>query len=484
MGAGATEMPASPVTATTASWGQALGRPSSQPITATSQWASASVQPTMAPATTGRAGLVRRWFKSLGALGMSFVVSIVVFTIAIAFFFTSIGTVVIWIGLPMLVATMWFSRSYSMMKKRLALWQGAADWPETPIARRGGAFGWIWSNLRSGRRWRELTFAAFGSLADWLLALLPITVLLAGLTELLSPFTRIGSGVTCINGPCVQVEGLTGIWESLAFSGHMPRAWLGGFAHVLDFATGIGAIALALVLVPLAAWAQIGLTRLFLAPSRATIDAALHQSESAKLAGQQAEAANLGRIERDLHDGPQQRLLRNSMDLAALQRRLDAGDIAGAQVLLQETRQRNDETIAEIRNLSRGFAPPVLTDLGLVAAIDSLAGVSPIPVSVNAAMLDQRPPQAVERAFYFAISESLANAAKHSGAQSINIDIHQTSSRLTASISDNGRGGASILPGHGLAGLATRLEAVGGQLEIDSSAATGTTIRLTAPNMA
>jgi len=254
--------------------------------------------------------------------------------------------------------------------------------------------------------------------------------------------------------------------------------WTSSSLMTADFVSGVVALVIGILIQRPLAVAQIGLTRFFLAPSRQAVSLRLRAVEQAKTAGEQAESTNLSRIERDLHDGPQQSLIRTSMDLAALQRRLDAGDTSGASEILSEVRVRNDETLADIRALSRGFAPPVLTDKGLKEAVYSLAAASPIPVSVSVELAGPRLPEPIERAVYFAISESLANAIKHSGATLIEISVRQSGSGITAEIRDNGRGGAVLIPGHGLSGLHDRLASVGGLLGVVSTPERGTTIRV------
>jgi signal transduction histidine kinase len=187
-----------------------------------------------------------------------------------------------------------------------------------------------------------------------------------------------------------------------------------------------------------------------------------------------AEGHSLRRLERDIHDGPQQRLVRLQMDLAAADRRIDT-DPALAHSLVAEAMQQAREALEELRALSRGFAPPILLDRGLVAALDSAATRSPIPTHIeNELPSDAELPQEIERNAYFAASEALANAAKHSRATSVWIRVslrripEADDTWLDVAITDNGRGGAVVVPGHGLAGLDERLRGLGGVLEIDS----------------
>lgn len=189
-----------------------------------------------------------------------------------------------------------------------------------------------------------------------------------------------------------------------------------------------------------------------------------------------AEGHSLRRLERDIHDGPQQRLVRLQMDLAAAERQLDA-DPDAARALIEEARVGSQEALDELRALSRGFAPPILMDRGLVAALESLASRSALPVTVTSgldASVDL--PQEIERNAYFVASELVANAAKHSGASAVNVTVglrrvpEGDDWWLDIAVADDGQGGATSVAGHGLAGLEERLRGLGGTLELDSPA--------------
>ncbi|MDR2974292.1 MAG: sensor domain-containing protein [Propionibacteriaceae bacterium] len=428
-----------------------------------------------------RLPLGTRWKRALAVQGASFILSIIFFAITISFFFTGVGTAIIWIGLPILAATLLFAHTYGRLKKKFALWQGASNWDDLPPAPRGkGAWGWMWAALRSPERWRELAYATIGALFDFILAVVAVAVVGFGIGEIIGPFMPWSYSL---------LEGLTlgGIEISVAEAGASPgNGPLGPLlptmaARALDFLIGV----VTLVISPFVVWAcsaaQIGLTRLFLAPSRRAIANRLSKVEQAHQAATSAESSNLSRIERDLHDGPQQRLIRTGLDLATLERRLDSGDTEGARALLSEVRGRNDETIAEIRTLSRGFAPPILADHGLKQAIASLAATCPIPCSVSTDLSGSRPPEAIERAIYFSISESLTNAAKYSAASAVTITVNQNGYGIIAEVRDNGRGGAAVVAGHGLVGLADRLASVGGAVAIASPVGGGTSVRVEVP---
>jgi signal transduction histidine kinase len=205
----------------------------------------------------------------------------------------------------------------------------------------------------------------------------------------------------------------------------------------------------------------------------------LSASRSAAVA---AEGTALRRLERDIHDGPQQRLVRMQMDLAAADRQLD-GDPEHARRLIGEALAQSKEALDELRALSRGFAPPILLDRGLVAALESLADRGIAPTRVESTLpAGTQLPEEIERNAYFIAAEAVTNAAKHAEPTTVTIAlalrrIPETGrSWLDLSVSDDGLGGAGIQPGHGLANLRERVQGVGGTLEITSPAGGPTTI--------
>ena len=195
-------------------------------------------------------------------------------------------------------------------------------------------------------------------------------------------------------------------------------------------------------------------------------------------AGRRAESAALRRLERDLHDGPQQRLVRLNMDLARA-RRQAGSDPVRAQEILDEAMVQTRDTLAELRQLSRGIAPPVLVDRGLVAAVQEAAARSVVPVSVHAGI--PAVPDHVASAAYYVVAESLVNVNKHAGASFVAVTIDVSGGVLRLSVVDDGVGGADVSKGHGLVGLEERLRSVDGTLEIDSPAGGPTTIEAVIP---
>jgi signal transduction histidine kinase len=190
------------------------------------------------------------------------------------------------------------------------------------------------------------------------------------------------------------------------------------------------------------------------------------------------QAHELRRIERDLHDGAQARLVALTMQLGRAEARLS--DHPEAADLVREARGEAKEAIAELRDLARGIAPPVLADRGLPAAVEAVAARSAIRATVEAT-ISRRPPPVVETAAYFVAAESLTNAAKHAGEGArAHVSIRDGADRLTLEVSDDGRGGADPA-GSGLTGLRHRVEALDGVLTVTSAAGAGTVIRAELP---
>src|SRR5215211_4534723 len=197
-----------------------------------------------------------------------------------------------------------------------------------------------------------------------------------------------------------------------------------------------------------------------------------------RTAAGEAEVHTLRRLERDLHDGPQQRLVRLGMDLSAAQRRLD-DDPVQARSLLDEALQQSQDALAEIRTLSRGIAPPVLAEQGLPAAITALAARGTIPTSVEVA--DVPLSDAAQNAAYFVVAEALANMEKHSQAHAASVQVRRVGAVAVINITDDGVGGASPAKGHGLSGLMDRLAGVDGTLAISSPPGGPTSLTATIP---
>jgi signal transduction histidine kinase len=221
-----------------------------------------------------------------------------------------------------------------------------------------------------------------------------------------------------------------------------------------------------------AALMQAGLSRTLLT-GVAQMRSRITTLEGQRRAAVSAEATALRRLERDIHDGPQQRLVRLAIDLGRAQQQLDA-DPEAARRTIEEALAQTRDTLDELRSLSRGIAPPILVDRGLPSALAALAGRGVIPVDLaiepSLGTPDGRLEPAVESAAYFVVAETLTNVAKHSRATVCRITVTRDSRSLRVEVADDGEGGAHVSKGHGLAGLADRVHAAGGRLDVVSPA--------------
>jgi signal transduction histidine kinase len=184
------------------------------------------------------------------------------------------------------------------------------------------------------------------------------------------------------------------------------------------------------------------------------------------------------RLERDLHDGAQQRLVALSLGLGILETTLDADTAAKA--LLAKAREEIAVSLDELRDLARGLHPAVLSAHGLDVAIESLAARAPVPVRLTVAM-EGRVAEAVEVAAYYVVSESLTNIGKHAQATSATVEVARMDGHVVVEIVDDGNGGADTEGGTGLRGLADRVEAIGGRLRVWSPRGGGTRVRAELP---
>jgi signal transduction histidine kinase len=192
----------------------------------------------------------------------------------------------------------------------------------------------------------------------------------------------------------------------------------------------------------------------------------------------EAAQAERQRLERDLHDGAQQRLVALSLELGLLEQRF-AGD-PDAKAALDQTRREVTESLRELRELARGIHPAVVTGHGLAIALKTLAARAQVPVRLTVA-LDGRLPERQEVAVYYVVAESLTNVAKHARASSAAVEVRHADGRLVVEVVDDGVGGADTRGGSGLRGLADRVEALGGRLRVWSPAGGGTRVEAEIP---
>jgi signal transduction histidine kinase len=239
-------------------------------------------------------------------------------------------------------------------------------------------------------------------------------------------------------------------------------------------------VALGVVLLyPMSAWAaaRAAITQAVLGPRMET-DAQLTEVARSRARLVDAFEVERRRIERDLHDGAQQRLLALSMQLGLA--RLELPDSSPAAEPVARAHELAKEALAELRELIRGVHPKILADRGLHAALREVADRAPLPVNVEAA-LPRRLPGAVEACAYFVVVEALANVAKHSGATRARVVASAAGGRLTVQVRDDGCGGADPARGSGLSGLADRVAAAGGTVALASPVGGPTVVHVELP---
>ncbi|APS21984.1 sensor histidine kinase [Streptomyces parvus] len=260
-----------------------------------------------------------------------------------------------------------------------------------------------------------------------------------------------------------------------------------GFVPVDSQATAFAALALGIVLFHVGLWASRPLLRLHFSLAR-TVLAPTRDEELAQRVERLTEtrheavdtaAAELRRIERDLHDGAQARLVAMGMNLGTIEALIEK-DPAQAKKLLAMARESSAEALTELRDLVRGIHPPVLAERGLGDAVRALALRLPLASEV-AVELPGRAEAPVESAAYFAVSEALTNAVKHAAAERVYVDLHHAEGMLRISVTDDGQGGAAIGSGSGLSGIERRLGTFDGVLAVSSPAGGPTMVTMEIP---
>jgi signal transduction histidine kinase len=260
---------------------------------------------------------------------------------------------------------------------------------------------------------------------------------------------------------------------------------------LFDVGTGVGTLLAALSGVVgflfVSPWLTLGVTaldavlaRLLLGPSSAAAHAReMRNLEARRVAAVDSADAERRRIERNLHDGAQARLVGVAMDLGRAEQVFDH-DPERARQLLTGAHSETKAALAELRDLVRGFHPAVLEDRGLDAALSAIIARAPVPIDLRVDVAP-RPPAAVESAAYYVVVEALANVAKHSGATKASIAIARRGDRLAIDVTDNGNGGADVAKGTGLHGLDDRVRGLGGWMQVLSPTGGPTTVLVELP---
>ncbi|MFD8001109.1 sensor histidine kinase [Streptomyces mirabilis] len=368
-----------------------------------------------------RFALGRQTWKEIAHLLANLPVSIFGFVYVVTLASTGAGLAVTVIGLPLLAGGLRGGRLLGRMERARArkLLGVRIDEPSPMPVRGTGFFPWLWSSLRDSVAWRTVLY----------------------------DFIRLPWGIVTFT---VTLTSLFLLWPVLPF-----------------LARGLTNVDRAMV-------------RGLLSPSD-ELERRIAELESDRGVVVDTAAADLRRIERDLHDGAQARLVNLAMGLGLAKEKILEGQAdETVAAMVDEAHGEVKLALQELRDLARGIHPAVLTDRGLDAALSSVASRCTVPVKVTAD-LPTRPAAAIEGIAYFTVSELLQNVSKHSGARSASVDVWRTDERLLIQVQDDGRGGAALDGGTGMAGLAERLGAVDGLFVIDSPPGGPTTITAELP---
>lgn len=388
----------------------------------------------------------------LGSIGFPVLTIILIFVaLGAGLLVVVVGVLFLALAVLAMFAVAWFER------ERVAALYGAPVPPA--VLRDSHRTDWlrVWHRLlrivSDGAHWRAiLSFALASLFGVFVLSLLPL----------------VGLGIPLAFAPLGDAERVRIPLTSIA----VPVEWA-PLLGILAVAAGIaGTVGLAI--------AHRGVTLGLLVPDeRALLEAkALHERERRQGVVQAADYDRT-RIERDLHDGVQPRLVSIAMQLGMARDRIET-DPEGAKRLIDEAHASSKNAVTELRQVARGIHVAVLDDRGLDAAVSALAARSAIPVEVDA-RLERRCSRESETAVYFAIAEGITNAQKHARASRIRVSIRTREHALWARIEDDGIGGAERLPGGGIDGLANRVAGVGGTLTLSSPVGGPTAIEVDVP---
>ena len=445
---GADDLPGQPVDQTSGQSAQEGERP-----------ALSDAAPYSAPSPASGArlvGLLRRLGLDTLYVLTALPLGVAAFVVASVGLSLGVGTLIVWVGVPVLSFTLVAASGFARLERlRLEQWQGRRVTrpvylrarPEDAWLRR------LLTPLRDPQNWLDVLWATFG----WIVSTVVFVLVVALWAEALA-------GVTYPLWAHWLPEDNGGPVTSLLV--RLSGGEQGGVVD-LSISVAVGLLTLALLpwLVRGCAWVNEAFADLVL-NARGELSEQVRREQGARAAAQRAEAASFRRLERDIHDGPQQRLVRLTMDLGRARHQLGT-DPEKAAAAVDDALHHARETLEELRALSRGIAPPLLVDRGLGVALDELAMRGAVAVEMTHDLPPGLSPH-VETAVYFTVSEALTNVAKHSGAGQAFVRVAGEDGFLLVEVLDHGTGGAHPGKGQGLAGLAQRLRAVGGDLAVDS----------------
>ncbi|MFE7410263.1 sensor histidine kinase [Streptomyces laurentii] len=415
-----------------------------------------------------RAPFEGRTWRAVGYVLTGFPLSVAFFVLAVTFLSTGAGLLVTFLGIPVLAAGLAACRGIGALERTRArtLLDLDVRAPEPARGRTGSPMAWMVATLKSGASWRHLLYCLLHF--PWAVFTFVTTVTL----------WTVSWGL--VTYPLWK-------WVFPLYLGQDGIQLFGDGTHGVyvdnPFEVGV-TVAVGLGLVFLSPWVLRSLVAVdgmlvstLLGPS--LLSSRVTELESDRGVVVDTAAADLRRIERELHDGAQARLVALAMDLGLAKDRI-ADDPLTAAAMVDEAHGEVKLALQELRDLARGIHPAVLTDRGLDAALSAVAARCAVPVTVDVD-LPARPAPAIEGLAYFTVSELLQNVSRHARAKRAWVDVWRTDNRLMIQVRDDGVGGARLDGGTGMAGLAERLDAVDGVLAVDSPEGGPTTVTAELP---
>jgi signal transduction histidine kinase len=422
---------------------------------------------------------LQTWKETIHLL-LNMPIGIATFTIIVTGFALGFGLLITLIGIPILFALLYVSRAMGTVERvRAALLLDAeVATPYRPDPPKDSWWRPHLSRATDPATWIEVAYHLLLLPIGTITFTIVVTFWFVGVTMLLAPIGWLWPSSTQV----------IDAWITITVTSDPHTVIVGapgsGYTWVVDSFGEFAIISLiGLVVLFVTPWVVRGLATANRALVRGMLGRDLTQRVRELTASRSAAvdlaAEDRRQIERDLHDGVQQRLVSLAMDLGRAKEKLET-EPDRAKELVDEAHEEAKRAITEVRDLARGIHPAVLTDRGLDAALSSLAARSPVPVEVQVDVA-RRPPASVEAAAYFVVSEALANVAKHAKATKASVIVRRNDDRLTIYVQDDGAGGATIVEGSGLAGLRDRVGALDGELHLISPTGGPTVLQVEIP---
>jgi signal transduction histidine kinase len=405
-----------------------------------------------------------RVWKAAVYLPLTFGLGLAWFVTLVAGVLASAALTIVWVGLLGFALLAMLLRGGSMLDRRLV---GAVHGEQIPDPYRPiqgkGLLGTAKVMITDPATWKDLSYQVVriplsfgyfcGSMIMWAFTAMFLAAPLLAATG--------------ADAPVINIEYLTYEVDSPA-------------KGLLLVPLGVLAFVGCLYAVKLMAFVDLALARALLGPSeKQALKAQTVSLKASRARGVDAAEAERRRIERDLHDGAQQQLLAVAMDIGRARAKMES-DPEGARLLIEQAHSGTRAAISELRDLARGIYPAILTDRGLDAALSALAARAPVPVSISVD-LPERPPAVVESIAYFTVAEALTNVAKYAQAEQAAVQVVRLGDEVTVEIRDDGQGGARLVHGGGLAGLADRAATIDGALTVDSPPGGPTVVQVVLP---